>query len=378
MSAPWPPGSIDQPGSPQEYLAYLDDFGQWVADLRQQIDTIDAELLKRGLSEEATADVAVALTIWQTVKNRYDDLVRTWDSGRVGPTELDRLTRLIWGRLGDEANPGDALATRHLALNLPEACRLAEALTSQLVDDYDLTPVTREMSARLEALRAQVERLREQVALEPAADQPRLIAVVDQMDADVDALVAKADRGGDIGGSLGPLEIQGATMERDLIVGNAQRRALSGRLTTVTAQRNSVQRREAEVVALVAEVAAEVSPPPKYAVPRVEALGEIPTTPEALDRYEAQLIRASAALDYVERANREALAVKSDLADRVADLRASGDASITALVDQAGDLVAQSPAPIEVIKPLVAACEAAHAIAVASAETSETPPQESA
>ena len=39
------------------------------------------------------------MALWKAVADRYDLLVATWDSGRVGPTELERLSTLVWGRL---------------------------------------------------------------------------------------------------------------------------------------------------------------------------------------------------------------------------------------------------------------------------------------
>jgi hypothetical protein len=45
----------------------------------------------------------LSMALWQTVSDRYDLLVATWDLGRAGKTELERLSILIWERLAPGA-----------------------------------------------------------------------------------------------------------------------------------------------------------------------------------------------------------------------------------------------------------------------------------
>ena len=60
----------------------------------------------------------------------------TWDSGRVGVRERERLATLIWGRLDAASTPPGRSGDQHgvpgsgsaLAVSLPEACRLSDAL----------------------------------------------------------------------------------------------------------------------------------------------------------------------------------------------------------------------------------------------------------
>ena len=46
-----------------------------------------------------TGDLLLSMALWKAVADRHDLLVATWDSGRVGQTELERLSTLVWGRL---------------------------------------------------------------------------------------------------------------------------------------------------------------------------------------------------------------------------------------------------------------------------------------
>ena len=41
----------------------------------------------------------LSMALWKAVADRHDLLVATWDSGRVGQAELERLSTLVWGRL---------------------------------------------------------------------------------------------------------------------------------------------------------------------------------------------------------------------------------------------------------------------------------------
>ena len=55
-----------------------------------------------------------------------------------------------------------------LAVSLPEACRLSDALAGQLRTKLALAPGADAAAARISELRAQLERIRDQVGLEPA------------------------------------------------------------------------------------------------------------------------------------------------------------------------------------------------------------------
>ena len=104
-------------------------------------------------------------------------------------------------------------------MSLPEACRLSDALLSQLRVKLGLDPSGAEITERVRQLRAQMERIREQIDLEPAgAPQQQAALEQSRLARRLKELAEKASRGGDVGGLLGPLEIDAATFERDLIV----------------------------------------------------------------------------------------------------------------------------------------------------------------
>ena len=135
-----------------------------------------------------------------------------------GATELMRMSTLIWGRL-------DAATASGLSVSLPEACRLSDALLSQLRVKLGLDPSGMEITERIRQLRAQMERIRDQIDLEPAgAGQQQAALEQSRLARRLKDIAEKAGRGGDVAGLLGPLEIEAATFERDLIVNGARRR----------------------------------------------------------------------------------------------------------------------------------------------------------
>ena len=110
-------------------------------------------------------------------------------------------------------------------MSLPEACRLSDALASQLRVRLGLELSGAEVTTRLRSLRAQLERIRDQVVTEPAGSRQQQAAEQQsRLARRLRELTEKADRGGDVGGLLEPLEIEATTFERDLIVGGARRR----------------------------------------------------------------------------------------------------------------------------------------------------------
>jgi len=344
-------------------LAYLDDLTTWLTTQRADLDRLDAKVQDSG-GPTGALDMATTLSIWQAIKQRSDDLTRLWDSGRVLDTDLAKLAGLIWSPLNDMLTPGSTLSTgAGLSVSLPEACRLLEALVAQLASRYQFAQTTGEVSVRIQNLRAQVERIRQQAELDPPAIQATTTPEVTALAAGVAQMVVQADRGGDIGGTLAPLEIRAAQLERDLIVGHAERVGLAQQIDQAQTRRQGLIDRADALATLMAEVRQEVTPAPKYALPRVEALGDVPLTADLLTAYQVKLDQVDAALAVVEQANRQALAAKTDLAARLAGLRrddASSESELAQQLDhQIGQLLATKPAPIDVVTRLVDAYQAA-------------------
>lgn len=362
-SAPAAPGRMGIPVEVQEAMTYLGRLGAWITQRRLELDELDAMILASPDRAALTNDMMLSLSVWQAIKTRYDLLLVTWDSGRVGPTERERLSALIWGRL-DDAVPGSPTsapaALSGLSVSLPEACRLSDALAGQLRSRLNRSPQNDQLTARLRDLRAQVERLRDQARLEPPVSQPTVLTQVEDISARTEDLASRADRGGDIGGLLGPLEIRAATMERDLIVGNTKRRQAQDKLARARELRASLERRKTELSGLVAEAVGSVTPAPKYAVPNVDALGPVPSSLSELDAYLGRLGAVSRAMQVVQDAYSKALNDRTALAARfeeeVSTARGAGvadDPDVTALARVVAAFLARRPTPTQVVASLV-------------------------
>jgi len=362
MSVPWPEGSVRNPPTSQQMLTYLDLLGTWIDHTRTDLDRLDQKLQEVG-QLQGVQDLAMTLTVWQAIKDRYTDLTKVWDSGRVIDQDLKKLAVMIWSNLNDQLTPGTTLATGGgLSLTLPEACRMLEALVAQLSSRYQLASVPTEVSARIASLRAQIERIRDQAELDPPQIRQITEPQVTDLASDVKDLIDKADRGGDIGGILGPLEVRAAHLERDLIVGHSERAMLAGKISQARSRQAALVAREQAVDELVKRTQAAVDPAPKYAVPHVQALGEIPTTAKELDAYLARLDQVSSALDIVQNANQKAYATLTTLLSRLEKAEAMNQSGKDAVADtlsaQIRELLDRTPAPIGVITPLIAALEA--------------------
>ncbi|MDO5286774.1 MAG: hypothetical protein Q4G45_08160 [Actinomycetia bacterium] len=362
-TAPAAPGRLGEPVEPQAAMAYLGQLGAWVTERRAELDELDSLILASADSATLTNDMVLSMSVWQAIKNRYDLLLTTWDSGRVERQQLEQLSSLIWGRLDDtDSGSSSAAAVTGLSVSLPEACRLSDALASQLRSKLVRAPGADQLTRRLRDLRAQLERLRDQVKLEPPASAEQAMAKVTQMAARTQDLDDRLSRGGDIGGMLGPLEIQAATLERDLIVGNTLRRQARDKLSRARGLREDLVLREKALTELVNQVVSTVTPAPKYAVPQVEALGPVPSSASQLDSYLARLNQVSAAMQVAQQAYAKALESRSGLARQMATQREQArslgldrDADLAALDQLVQRYLDRTPSPTDVVSRLVSA-----------------------
>lgn len=349
-AAPPPPGALGTAPEPVVLQAYLDDLDAWVRARRLELDELDAAALAAGRGDEVAADMALALALWKAVADRWQLMWATWDGGRVTETERTRITTLVWGRLDGTTG----------SVSLPEACRLSDALAAQLRSTLALMPGADATAARIKELRAQLERVRDQVALEPAIarDEPveRLAGLLQRLA----EISERAQRGADVGGLLGPLEAETTTFERDLIVGNARRREARDQLEDARELRRDLAARAAALHVLAATCVRTVDPSPRYAVPDVEALGPIPNTADALAAYAQKLARVAAALTLAEQEYAGALAERTQLVDLldayVSKARSLGVADRPDLADserRAREVLDREPAPMVVCRQLV-------------------------
>ena len=357
------PGQLGVAARPADLLDYLGRLDAWLAQRRQELDSLDAQIQSTGRQAELTGDVTLALALWQAVKTRQDLVLRTWDSGRVGQVELERLSGLIWGRLDTQASSVDQL--RSMAVSLPEAGRLCDALVAQLRTRLNTDPNAEQQLIRLRNLRAQLERIRDQIGLEPPSQQPAAQAKLGSLAERTDDLYAKRQRGGDIGGLLGPLEIDAARYERDLIVNAAQRREARDLVTRAREAVTALGAREQAVRQVAAQAATRVWPLPAAGVPDLAALGPIPNTKAALEPYLARLAEYGAAL---EAAHRDLAATLSEvgraedllgaLAAKARALGWSDDPTLTAIAGLLGAQFEAGPTVLPVVNELLAAYSA--------------------
>ena len=384
--APGAPGSIGtaiEPAAIQTYVGELDD---WLRARRTELDQLDAAALSADRGGQVAGDMMLALALWKAVHDRYQLIVATWDGGRVLEAERQRISALVWGRLdGASEIPGG------MAVSVPEACRLSDALAAQLRTTLSLVPGADAAAARIRGLRAQLERLRDQVALEPATARPAAAARVAALAERLASATERAGRGADVGGLLAPLEADATTCERDLIVGNAQRRTARDQLASVRELRADLGARAQALVRLAEACVDTVDPSPRYAVPDVDALGPVPNTPDQLRAYQHRLERVSEALTMAQHAYTDALDDHAELVGLldayVAKAGALGLADRADLVDserRARDVLGRRPAPMEVCRQLVTTYQSWLAqagdgtVATSAAPTSAGPTKESA
>ncbi len=376
-STPRPPGRLGVPISAAEALRYLTDLGLWLDERRKHLNAIDQAALAapdQTDREALTHDLTVSLALWKAISDRYELLRVAFDSGRVGPVQAEQLSTLIWGRLdvvpgqGSEANRPRMPrgAEGNLAVSLPEACRLCDAMTSSLRARLALETTGLDVSIRVKAIREGVERIRDQISMLPlgATREQNQNALIG-MEQRLFDVTERARRGADVGGFLGPWEIDAAARERDLIVAASRRHE---------SERDAARAREliAELAArgdairsLQAQCLAAVTPAPKLAVPDARALGAIPQDPAAIDALLARLALVGKALDQAHEAYARAPAERDELQGLLGALDAQVAASPAVTDVERGDLaplrtqlvaaLASTPIPLVRARALMAA-----------------------
>ena len=354
-TAPSAPGKLGEAIEPALIQRYLDELDAWLRTRQDELDELDRAALAANRGQELAGDMGLVLAMWKAIHDRYQLAFATWDGGRVLQQERERISTLIWGRLdGASGMPGG------LAVSLPEACRLNDALTGQLRTKLALSYDATEQVSRLRAARAQLERIRDQVGLEPATTQEAAARTLAGLILRLDELTERAERGADVGGMLAPLEVEATTFERDLIVGNARRRDARSKVISARELRADLEAREQALEKLAAQCVATVDTAPPFAVPDVDAIGPVPNTPDAIDDYLKKLDRVSQALEFAQHKYADALAQHTDLVALldayVAKAQAQGVAGRPDLVEserQARAVLARSPAPMSVAQQLV-------------------------
>jgi hypothetical protein len=349
------PGRLGEAAAPEQVMTYLTGLGDWLTERRSELSAIDAAILRSPDRASLTTDIAMVLSVWQAVKDRYDSLLLTWDSGRVGQQELLEISTLIWGRL--EAKGPNTTA----ALSVPEGCRMVEALSDQLRHRLQVGPNAAQYTARIAGLRAQLDRIHDQIGLEPPATIPSARAIEERFGARLATIIEKFSRGGDISGLLSALEIDAARFERDLLVTQGKRRDSLEKLARARELAGELQSRESALHTLVEQCVATVTPSPNYAIPTVSALGPVPNTPDQLDPFIGRLEQIDRAMDIVHEAYTTAMAERDRLELSFQRLRlgaAKAPELAQRIASLTGAVLAQRPCPIRVAEHLLGAYRA--------------------
>ncbi|MEO6411615.1 MAG: hypothetical protein ABIO48_03430 [Pedococcus sp.] len=305
-SAPVAPGRLGTPLVTLEALRYLEALGAWRDQRKAELDLLDEAALQAPDQSAFTGDLMLSMALWKSVSDRYDLLTATWDSGRAGPNELERLATLVWSRVDTS-----------LAVSLPEACRLSDALATSLRARLGIDTSQADVTTRMRHLRAAVERLRDLVDGESSSTGATGSATLARLTERVDDLGARFQRGADVGGLLGPLENDAARAERDLIVAASRRAADSRDAARAQSLRTELEAQGAALRDLAAQCVREVLSPPRLAVPDVSTLGPVPTDPVAVDAYLVRLDKVRRAMTVAQDAYAAALSERAELRGRL-------------------------------------------------------------
>lgn len=310
--APEAPGRLGEAIPAAELLGYLTGLEAWLADRRRELDRLDAAAQASTTADDYTADLMLALTMWQAIRGRTDELLGVWDSGRADALGRERMSQLIWGRL--DSGQGAAL------VSLVEAVTLCDAMVVQMRARLSFDPHSADHVARLRGLRAGLVRCEDLAGADPA--QRELVAALRSRE---QRLVAQAARGADISGPLAELEAQAARTERDLIVQVSQARTLARQRADAQAVLTALETREPTLHELADRCRREIVEAPNLAVPDVSRLGGVPETRTELEAFTERLGAVQRAFDTVAEAYSAPLRERAELRYRLVGYRSAAD-----------------------------------------------------
>lgn len=348
---PTPPGRLGQAATREELLDFLAALEEWLGRTRGALDRLDDVAQRAPDAAKHSPDVVLAMALWQALRNRADEMIAEWDSGRADTAARERISTHIWGRLGSGA----------LDVTLPEGARLVDALIGQLREQLAIDPSTTAMVARLRQVRAEIVRCED---LARAMADPEAIERVEALAQRQSRLLSEASRGADVTGPLGEIEADAARAHRDLLVATARSGELRRDRDRAVELRDALAERRPVLLDLQARCSREIARPPKLAVPDVTRLGEPPEQRAELDAYLARLDAAARAVDAAEHAYTAPLRERASLRYRLAQAQSNAQAhgrdaspTVRAGWQEATDAVTTSPCDIDLARALVAQYE---------------------
>jgi hypothetical protein len=304
VAPPVPPGSLTVLPGRSDVLGFLELLDAWIASLRSRLGGLDADAQLATTPDTYTADISLAMSLQQSIISRRDELVATFDSGRVGPDELAELAGLMWGRLPDSLGSPSAFT-------LNEACTLAAALVDRLMAALSTDVLAGSgVAAQLARVRDAIARCRVHIEVLGIST-----AMVDVLATDLEGAVATGERDA-IRAEVARVDAAMTAIERDLIKEVSNRSATAHRLARLQLRYDELERRTASVAALAERCRSRIVDPPRLAVPSVSVLGAPPaaraaaaltsddwaTARDELDGYQTRLERCGRALAEAERA----------------------------------------------------------------------------
>ncbi|MGD8200686.1 hypothetical protein ACQE98_08490 [Ornithinimicrobium sp. W1679] len=369
--APTPPTGPGEEPEDRAVEHYLSELARWRMRREHELSALD-ELTRTHLDRDAlNEDVTASMTLYHAIAQRHDLLLATWEDARDGDGEREWVSTLLWGVL--EMPDGDPHA---LALALPDALRMSDALAASLRARTGADGEELPVRQRVASLRADLDRLEGVVARDDSAE-PGVGAGSDggaDMDPELTGRLAAARRRLDGLGrradpealvEIGELESELAGLERALLVAAAEEAHGTADAGQARAERDQLVAKGEAVRALAARVLESVTPAPSLGIPDVTALGEVPTEESELIAYMGNLERVGRALDQAHATYAAALAEYADLADRaqrlastLAGCGAPTSVDLSGMLTAAKESLHNKPADVRRAAALVAAQEA--------------------
>jgi hypothetical protein len=302
--APPPPGSLGAPVDVGMARVYLEALTGWRDRLRAALGDLDARTRRATAGNtpsatrdtaKATADVTLAFALWQAVSDRTDEMIRLYDNGRLGRSEAEQLSVLIWGRLDGTATGGG------LPVSFVEACTLVCSLIGRLAAEVAVADRAGVALARLDDLRVRL----------LVVQQPGTAAgVLDRAHAAtlrLSDLASRVTAGSHVDAEIAELDAALAGLESDVAAARAHAATVTSLAGSLPARLSAATERARSVHALAQRCADKIAGAPRLGIPDPAMLGRPPVaTPPPSPDEEATVLAFAARLARVETALTEA------------------------------------------------------------------------